>query len=65
MGWAHVEEEPGVEVLGRGGDTMEGTSELKVGPLMEHFPSATSLHPIDPVRLCVSCRKDRQTHLRA
>lgn len=31
MGWAHVQEEPGVEVLGRGGDMMEGTSELKVG----------------------------------
>lgn len=31
MGWVYVQEEFGVEVFGRGGDMMEGTSELKMG----------------------------------
>ena len=37
--------------LGRGGNMMEGINGLKVRPLIGHFPGATSLHPIDPVKL--------------
>lgn len=57
MGMNTYTERTFLEVLGRSlgkkGNTMEGISELKVRPLIVHFPGATSLQLIDPVKLCV------------
>lgn len=56
-GWMNVLEECRVVVLGkslrRGEDTIEGQSELKVGPLTKQLLGANPWDPIDPVQLRV------------